>query len=64
MPQFNPDRLEIIPSQDVQSELFFKTDEEYQEFCRKFLDDVRPDLERQREARQQSESEAKLRRMR
>lgn len=36
---------------------FFDTDEAYQEFCRKFAQEVAADLEEYREARQRSEEE-------
>jgi hypothetical protein len=56
-----PDDLELIPEQKTQSQPFFAKPEEYEEFCRKFVEEVRPELERHREARQQSEADAKQR---
>jgi hypothetical protein len=56
--------VELIPEQATESKKFFATDEEYNEFCRKFIDEVGPVLDKQREARQQSEADAKLRLMR
>ena len=51
-------KIELIPEQEKESKRFFATAEEYNEFCRKFVDEVGPDLEKQREARQQSEADA------
>jgi hypothetical protein len=56
--------LDLIPDQATNAQEFFETPEAYAEFCRTFLENVQPDLEKQREARQQSEAEAKLRWMR
>jgi len=47
----DPKKIELLP-------------EQYTEFCRKFIEKVGPDLEQQREARQQSEADAKQRWMR
>jgi hypothetical protein len=55
------DALELIPEQKTQAQPFFTTPEAYDEFCRTFVEEVRPDLERYREARQQSEADAKQR---
>jgi hypothetical protein len=60
----NSRKVELIPEQEKESKKFFATPEEYNEFCRKFIEEVGPDLEKQREARQQSEADAKLRLMR
>ena len=57
-------KVELIPEQETEAKKFFNTPEEYNEFCRKFVDEVGPGLERQREARQQSEADAKQRWMR
>lgn len=57
----NSRKFELIPEQEKESKSFFATADEYDEFCRKFVDEVGPDLEKQREARQQSEADAKLR---
>ena len=54
--------MRLIPEQETEAKEFFNTPEEYNEFCRKFVDEVGPGLERQREARQQSEADAKQRR--
>jgi DNA-binding transcriptional regulator GbsR (MarR family) len=53
------DPLEIIPKQNEKGKRFFQTEEEYQEFRRTFFEEVKEDLERFQEARQQSEEEAK-----
>ena len=60
----DPKEIELIPEQEAKAKPFFKTEEEYTEFCRKFIEKVGPDLEQQREARQQSEADAKQRWMR
>lgn len=57
-------KVELIPEQENESKKFFATAEEYDEFCRKFIDEVGPDLEKQRESPQQSEADAKPRLMR
>jgi hypothetical protein len=57
----DPDKLELIPEQETKPERVFTKPEEYDEFCRKFVEEVGPDLEKQRAARQQSEAEAKQR---
>ena len=56
-----PHKVELVPEQEKDSKKFFSTAEEYNEFCRKFVDEVGPELEKQRQARQQSEADAKLR---
>ncbi len=60
----DPHKIELIPEQDAKPEPVFTKREEYEEFCRKFVEEVGPELEKQREARQQSEAEAKQRWMR
>jgi hypothetical protein len=60
----DPEKIELIPDQETKPEPVFTKPEEYDEFCRKFVEDVKPELEKQREARQQSEIEAKQRWMR
>jgi len=57
----DPEKIELVPEQVTKPERFFTKQEEYDEFCRKFAEEVKPDLEKQREARQQSEIEAKQR---
>jgi hypothetical protein len=54
-------KIELIPDQKSKSKEFFKTPEEYDEFCRRFVEVVEPDLEAQRKARQKSEADAKQR---
>ena len=56
--------VELIPEQEKESKKFFATTEDYDNFCRKFVEEVGPRLEKQREARQQSEVDTKLRLMR
>jgi hypothetical protein len=58
-----PQKIELTPEQKAKPEKFFKSDEDYKEFCRKFTEDVGADLEQQREARQQSEAIAKQRKI-
>jgi hypothetical protein len=53
--------FELTPEQQAKPEPVFLSIEEYHEFCRIFVEDVGPELEEQRQARQQSEAEAKLR---
>ncbi len=53
--------LNLTPEQNAKPTPFFETPEEYDEFCRKFVEEVGPDLEEQRKARQQSEADAKQR---
>ena len=60
----NPENIELVPEQGAKPQPVFTKPEEYDEFCRKFVEDVEPDLDKQREARQQSEVEAKQRWMR
>jgi hypothetical protein len=55
------DNIELIPEQKAKPEPVFNKPDDYDEFCRKFVEDVKPDLEKQREARQQSENDAKQR---
>ena len=43
----------------VKPKPLFRTEEEYQEFRQRFQEEVKPELDRQREARQQSEEDAK-----
>jgi hypothetical protein len=43
----------------VKSEPLFETEQEYQDFRASFQQEVKPELDRQREARQQSEEDAK-----
>jgi len=57
----DPDEIQLTPEQKAKPEPVFTKPEEYDEFCRKFVEEVGPDLEKQREARQQSEAEAKQR---
>jgi len=57
----DPRAFELIPENETESKPFFTTADEYNEFRRKFVEVVEPDLERQREARQQSEADAKHR---
>jgi hypothetical protein len=60
----DPDEIQLIPERETKPEPVFTKPEEYDEFYRKFIEEVGPDLERQREARQQSEADAKQRWMR
>jgi hypothetical protein len=54
--------LVLLTNENAQQpESFFASKEEYEEFRRKFSDEVTPKLEHYREARQQSEAEAKQR---
>lgn len=53
--------IELIPQQKTASREFFESPEAYDEFCRRFVDQVKPDLKKQREARQQSEADVKQR---
>jgi hypothetical protein len=53
--------LELITDDSVKPESFFASKEDYEEFCRTFSDEVTPKLEHYREARQQSEADAKQR---
>jgi hypothetical protein len=57
----DPDQIKLIPEDQQKPEQVFTELEKYEEFCRKFAEEVGPDLEKQREARQQSEAEAKQR---
>jgi hypothetical protein len=59
-----PREIQLVPEQEAKPEPVFNTAEEYDEFCRKFVEEVGPELEKQREARQQSEADAKQRWMR
>lgn len=54
-------KIELTPEQQSKPVLFFKTAEEYEQFCRQFADNVQEDFDEQREARQRSEAEAKQR---
>ena len=60
----DPNKIELIPGQKSKPERVFTKPEDYDEFFRKFVEEVGPDLEKQRAARQQSEAEAKQRWMR
>ena len=44
--------LELIANQNERVQRFFDSEQAYQEFCRKFVEEVTPDLEKYREARQ------------
>jgi hypothetical protein len=55
----DPNTIDLIPEQETKPEPVFTKPEEYDEFCRKFVEVVGPELEKQRAARQQSEAEAK-----
>lgn len=57
----DPNKIDLIPDQKTKPEPVFTKPEDYEEFCRKFVEEVGPDLDKQREARQQSEAEAKQR---
>jgi hypothetical protein len=60
----DPKDIQLIPEQETKPEPVFRNQEEYDEFCRRFAAEVGPELEKQREARQQSEADAKQRWMR
>ena len=60
----DPGQIELVPDEEGKPERVFARQDEYDEFCRKFAEDVGPDLDKQREARQQSEADAKQRWMR
>jgi hypothetical protein len=60
----DPKKIQLIPEQETKPEPVFTNQKDYDEFCRKFVEEVGPDLEKQREARQQSEADAKQRWMR
>ena len=51
--------LELIPGQAAVSQPLFEQEADYQEFRRSFAEEVAPQLERFREARRQSEEDAK-----
>ena len=55
----DPKTIELVPGQNVKPTPFFETPEKYEEFRRKFVAEVKPLLDRQREARQLSEADAK-----
>lgn len=57
----DPEKIQLVPEQQTKPEKVFTKREEYDEFCRKFVEEVKDDLDKQREARQQSEVEAKQR---
>jgi hypothetical protein len=60
----DPNNIDLIPEQESKPEPVFPNQEAYEEFCRKFTEEVGPELEKQREARHQSEAQAKQRWMR
>ena len=51
------ERLELVPG--VKFEPLFRTEQEYQAFRASFQAEVKPELDRLREARRQSEEDAK-----
>ncbi len=51
--------LEVIPRQQELSQPLFKSESEYQEFRRSYSEEITPELEGHREARQQSEEQSK-----
>jgi len=57
----DPTKIDLIPEQEAKAEPVFPKKEDYEEFRRTFTEAVRPELVKQREARQQSEAEAKQR---
>lgn len=53
------EQLKTLPNQSERVQDFFDTEEAYEGFFGKFVQEVTPDLEKYRESRQQSEEEAK-----
>lgn len=51
--------LELIPNQKEKMKPFFESEEAYQKFRRSFAEEMKPALERFREARHQSEEKAR-----
>lgn len=54
-----PKPLELVPDQQAKSEPLFASEAAYQEFRASYRQQVKADLDRQREARRLSEEEAK-----
>jgi len=53
------DPLEVIPRQAELSRPLFNSEREYEEFRRSYAEEITPELEELREARRQSEEQAK-----
>ncbi len=51
--------LQLIPDEETKAQRLFSNDQEYQEFRVSLQKEVQGELERQREARRQSEEQAK-----
>lgn len=51
--------LQLIPDEETKAQRLFSNDQEYQEFRTSLQKEVQGELERQREARRQSEEQAK-----
>jgi hypothetical protein len=52
-------KLELIPDVKEIGKPFFDTEEEYQKFRASYYEDMKPELDRQREARRLSEEAAR-----
>ena len=55
-----PSNLQLIPEEDqAKATRLFESDQEYQAFCQSLQEQVKAELDRQRDARLQSEEQAK-----
>ena len=54
-----PETIQLLPSQDAEFRPLFKSREEEEAFYRSFLEQVRPDLEKLRDAHQASEEQSR-----
>ncbi len=52
-------KLELIPDQKNRSEPLFDTEEAYQKFRASYYEQIKPELDRQREARRLSEEDSR-----
>lgn len=59
MTAITPQPLELVPEQAKVSKPLFSSEADYQEFRHSYKEEITPQLERFREARRQSEEEAK-----
>ena len=52
-------KLQLVPDEDTKATRLFNDEKDYQNFTASFQNDVKVELDRQREARRQSEEQAK-----
>jgi len=53
------DTIQLVPDEETKAKRLFGSDQEYEAFRRSFQEQVKDDLERQQDARRQSEEQAK-----